>query len=351
MNGVQITQETARYSDNLLNSFCNFNSVFVWNKVSGGSNVGIIENSTQNKYAGSRALKVIFLNTGECIFNAGGSQMQQTITKTGLHLLSCRFYKENVNTEVILKLQMYVNGNLLPQNEIQQSLSSTFGFVDSQWNTFYQEVNLVAGDVVDFAFSVQADTAGFNLYIDGLKLELNDRNLNIPSVYSEAKSKIPQEDVVGWAYYADSLATPTITIGTTYTQITINGLGTATNENFLPKEIRGISSLFSANKITPISVGDDFDGRFDCTITAKTGTPTLIEFIIDISGATAGTNKAFTGYIQTGGTIPYDQSLPIDFFALSTFLANGGRLYAKVDTGSITIGRRNIKISRKSKAQ
>jgi len=43
--------------------------------------------------------------------------------------------------------------------------------------------------------------------------------------------------------------------------------------------------------------------------------------------------------------------LPLDYFALATFLANGGRLYARVDTGTVTIGRRNIKISRKSKAQ
>lgn len=351
MNGVQVTQETARYSDNLLNTFSNFDTVHTWNKVSGGSNTGVIKNSDIEKYAGISSIQIPFIGTGECIFNAGGSQMQKLITKGGFHLLSYRLFKGDQNVNVTLKIQMYIDGVLLPQNEIIQTLSESNGFVIEQWNTFYQIVNIGGNQVVDFAFSVQSDTSGEVLYIDGLKLELNDRNLNIPSVYSEAKPTIPQEDVVGWAYYADSLAIPTITIGTTYTQITINGLGTATNENFLPKEIRGISSLFSANKITPISVGDDFDGRFDCTITAKTGTPTLIEFIIDISGATAGTNKAFTGYIQTGGTIPYDQSLPIDFFALSTFLANGGRLYAKVDTGSITIGRRNIKISRKSKAQ
>lgn len=208
MNGVQITQETARYSDNLLNSFCNFNSVHSWNKVSGGSNVGIIENSTQNKYAGLRAIKIPFIGTSECIFNAGGSQMQQTITKSGLHLLSCRFYKENVNTEVILKLQMYVNGNLLPQNEIEQSLSSAFGFVDSQWNTFYQEVNLEVGDVVDFAFSVQADTVGFNLYIDGLKLEKNDRNLNVPSVYSEVPIEVVEQE--------NTLLIPIINAGSSY---------------------------------------------------------------------------------------------------------------------------------------
>jgi len=153
----------------------------------------------------------------------------------------------------------------------------------------------------------------------------------------------------GWAYYVDSLVTPTITIGTTYTQITIDALG-ATINNYLPKEIRGISQLWTGSKITPIAIGDDYDGRFDVTITAKTGSPTAIELIIDISGGVAGTNKAFTGWLQAIGTAPYDQSLPLDFFTLATFKANGGKIYARTDTGTVTIGRRNIKISRKSKA-
>jgi len=177
------------------------------------------------------------------------------------------------------------------------------------------------------------DGTGDNLREAGEKI-----NENFTELYKEK----------GWGYYVDSLSTPTITIGTSYTQITIDTLG-ATINSYLPKEIRGVSQLFSSNKITPISIGDDYDGRFDCTITAKSGSPTFIEFIIDISGGTAGTNKAFTGYIQTGGNTPYDQSMPLDYFTLATFVANGGRLYARTDTGSVTISRRNIKISRKSK--
>jgi len=181
--------------------------------------------------------------------------------------------------------------------------------------------------------TVGNDGTGDNLRVAGDKI-----NDNFTEIYNER----------GWAYYIDSLATPTITIGTTYTQITIDALG-SNQVAYLPKEIRGVSHLFSGNKITPISIGDDYDGRFDCTITAKSGSPTLIEFIIEISSGAAGTNKAFTGYIQTGGTIPYDQSLDLDYFSLTTFVTNGGRLFMKTDAGTITIGRRNIKISRKSK--
>ena len=187
-------------------------------------------------------------------------------------------------------------------------------------------------------------------------MEVLDKNTdNLPSIYTPPKDYCCSDDkgyqsasTTGWGYYVDSLATPTINVNTSYTQITIDALGSNITD-YLPKEIRGISELWTDNKITPVSIGDDFDGRLDLTVNSKTGSPSLIEVIIDISGGVAGTNKVFTGYINTVGTTPYDQSLSLDYFSLATFLSNGGKLYAKTDTGSVTIGRRNIKISRKSK--
>lgn len=154
-------------------------------------------------------------------------------------------------------------------------------------------------------------------------------------------------DCVGWGYYDDSLTTPTISVGTSFTQITIDGTGASTNESYLPYEIRGSSSLWATNKITPINIGDDYDGRVDVSITGRTGSPTYIEFIIDISGSTPDTNRIFTGYMLSSNATPYKQSLPIDFFALSTFNTNGGKIYARVDTGTVTVGARGIKITRK----
>lgn len=194
MNGVQITQETARYSDNLLNSFCNFNSVHSWNKVSGGSNLGSVLNSSTEKYAGLFAIKVPFVGTSDAVFNAGGSQMQKLIFKGGLHLLSYRLFKDNTDAEIVVKIQMYVNGGLSVNTTFEQTLNTANGFVNGQWNTFFQEVSLNDSDVVDFAFSVQSNTTGVNLYIDGLKLEKNDRNLNVPSVYSEVPIEVIEEE-------------------------------------------------------------------------------------------------------------------------------------------------------------
>jgi len=156
-------------------------------------------------------------------------------------------------------------------------------------------------------------------------------------------------DERGWGYYQDGLSTPTITVTTSFTQITIDALGSLTNESYLPREIRGVSSLWASNKITPVNVGDDYDGRLDIEVTGRTGSPTYIEFIIDIGNSTPDTNRVFTGYMLSTNATPYRQNLPIDFYTLSTFVTNGGKVYARVDTGTITVGSRALKISRKFK--
>jgi len=285
-----------------------------------------------------------------------GTALDCVTEKAGTYIFSFQILNVDgsFDTDQIssIGVDVFVDGN--PEFSFENEFDFN-EFLNGEFLGFNCSFDVIENKTISFAFKVFGDYPGsgvtpLKLYFSGFKCELDDRNLNIPTLYSYPLV-ISQEDVVGWAYYADSLATPTISIGTSYTQITIDKLGASTTELYLPKEIRGVGTLFDSNKITPISVGDDFDGRFDCTVTAKTGSPTAIEFIIDISGATAGTNKAFTGWIQAIGTAPYDQSMPLDYFALATFLANGGRLYARVDTGTVTIGRRNIKISRKSKAQ
>jgi len=155
--------------------------------------------------------------------------------------------------------------------------------------------------------------------------------------------------VAGWGFYSDSLATPTITVTTSFTQITIDKLGASTNESYLPYEIRGSGTLWASNKITPVNIGDDYDGRLDIEVTGRTGSPTYIEFIIDIGASTPDTNRVFTGYMLSTNATPYRQNLPLDYFSLTTFVTNGGVIYARVDAGTVTVGARAIKISRKGR--
>jgi len=333
---TKTNQYTAEYSENILPYFMTFNDVFTWNAVSGGANATVINDKTKT-FEGDYSLAIIYTGTSDIVFNSGGTQTECIAPSTGNYILSFRAFKNDEDAIANLEVQVYVNGTLFEYNKFT---NSELGY--NQWDCFFQNIELTQFDVVSFAFKSSCDTIGTYLFLDGFKLELIDRNQKFPSIYS-----LPFYRENGFAYYADSLATPTITIGTTYTQITIDKLGASTNLLFLPSDAS--NGFFDANKITPTAIGDDFDGRFDVTITAKTGSPTAIEFIIEIGTGIVGASKAFTGWIQALGTAPYDQSLPLDFFCLSTFLTNGGKLYMKTDTGSVTIGRRNIKLTRKSK--
>lgn len=356
---AQIPQCRAEYSENILPITALISDTTDLTFTGDGS----VSVSEDYQFSDNKSLKLEMPLSGidikESFFNLG-SDLQKQVKYDGNYIFSLRFLNETAPSSGVLvniKVNVFVNALLVHTFEIEADQNS---YQDFKFYTLCQSFNLSVDDIVNFTFEVHSEAVAppptLKLYFSGFKLELDDRFLGVPSIYSKPKDYDISENqgylknlYHGWGYYVDSLTTPTITIGTSYTQITIDALGSNITD-YLPLEIRGTSQLWSDNKITPIAVGDDYDGRFDITVTSKTGTPTLIELIIDISGSTPGTNVAFTGYIQAGGTIPYKQSIDLDYFSLSTFLANGGRLYAKTDSGSITIGRRNIKITRKSKA-
>lgn len=252
--------ETARYSDNLLNSFCNFNTVHSWNIVSGAEFVSPILNSSLKKYAGNSAINIPFIGSGETIFNAGGEQMLKGINKDGVYLLSYRLFKSNDTSSINLKVQVYVNDVLFPVNTLEQTLHTDEGFVDGEWNTYFQQLELVNGDVLDFAFSVESDETGVNLFIDGLKLELNDRNLNVPSVYSE----VPLEEIVEENF----ITIPTIVDGGFYkTSFTLQGAKTNPKDYIVmtyPDELLDLNLSVSLPSITS-------DGNGEFIITNNSG--------------------------------------------------------------------------------
>jgi len=350
-NLIQITDFQNKFSDNLFSS----KSILKDTPFNATAGTGVLVSIVNDAYYGNFArITDTSYNTDDFNFDFGDT-LTTPISKDGAFLFQFSLYNITLDAglpaqtvPLYITLFVYKNGILDSSIPIQMDASPD----NTKTLTFHQAINCVGVTELDFSFKIDSDVTypnpNVSFNIGNFKLEHDNKFLGTPTPYSLPIDYF-SNPYTGWAYYVDSLATPTIVIGTTYTQITIDGLG-ATIDDYLPKEIRGVSQLWTGSKITPVSVGDDYDGRLDITVTAKTGTPTLIDVILDISGGAAGTNKVLTGYIQTGGTVPYDQSLPIDFFALSTFIANGGKIYARTDTGTITIGRRNIKINRKSKA-
>ena len=357
MEGKIIDNNTNRYSENLLSIKSVFDGTVTLNKT-GGTSLATISYSEDYIYKKGKSIKSHITDTNILapVFNEFNLSdcLSFTCPKDGNYVFSFNalaVFGSSIDSVEKIVVTKFVNS--LPQDiEFLFERFDGSNLNTEKWYNFSQSFNLLQGDLVDFSFrhykELVSSIPTSTLYLDGFKIELSDRFNSIPTPYSLPVNYF-KNPTTGWGYYIDSLTTPTITIGTTYTQISIDALG-ATINDYLPLEIRGTSQLWTGSKITPISVGDDYDGRFDVTITAKTGSPSAIELIIDISGGAAGTNKAFTGWLQAIGTAPYDQSLPLDFFSLATFKTNGGKIYARTDTGTVTIGRRNIKISRKSKA-
>tara|TARA_R110000772_G_C13187880_1_gene428748 strand:+ start:67 stop:657 length:591 start_codon:yes stop_codon:yes gene_type:complete len=152
----------------------------------------------------------------------------------------------------------------------------------------------------------------------------------------------------GWGNYDDGETTPaTQTISTAATILLVDGLGGLSESAYLPREIRGVSELWDGvDSITPINIGDSYDVRFTLEVTGKTGSPDVIEVVLDIGGAAGVTIPVAEVQIPVivSPTFTVTGSIPI--FALATFKTNGGRLFLRTNVGTLTISNRAIFIKR-----
>ena len=154
-------------------------------------------------------------------------------------------------------------------------------------------------------------------------------------------------NVAGWANYSER-ANSNQVITTTESKMVIDGLGSESESGYLPLEIRGVSELWDTTnkKITPIAIGDGYTMRLDLTISAKTGSPNGLDFILDIGGGATPSNIFIERVISTFKTTPYKVSVAFPFYTLATFKTNGGQIFLKTDTGTVTITTRELSIHR-----
>lgn len=178
---AKITNSVVEYSENLLTPFCTFDKTHTWNIISGGAN-GIVSNSSVRKFEGSKSLRVDFTGVGQLVFSSGSTEMNFTAPKDGIYILSSRFFRELTATgDVSFEFTLFKNA--IPFLEINENFN-TETFELGKWNNFAQSFELEEGDVLSFVLKIGSSITGNHIYIDGLKLELDDRNLGIPSVYS-----------------------------------------------------------------------------------------------------------------------------------------------------------------------
>ena len=206
-------------------------------------------------------------------------------------------------------------------------------YVDAQvGNPFDQTLN-TTDDVQFNSVTVPAPVSGGDAanktYVDGQTTELLNTN--------------------GWAFYTDAETSPaTQTFTDTFTKLQIDGGGATTNTSYLPPIIRGSGDLWDVvnDKITPIAVGDAYDFRLDLTITGESGNPTELQMELDIGGGATPTIVIVDRYIGTGKTTPYSISAGFSIFTLGTFVANGGQIFLKTNTGTATVSARSVLLVR-----
>jgi len=167
-------------------------------------------------------------------------------------------------------------------------------------------------------------------------------------------TSILEDDTInfqGWEMVEDGLVTtPTITVTDTATKITIDdeGVVNKTNEDYLPRIIRGTDNLWNrtTSRLDPIAEGDCYDIRLNVTVTGTTGTPEVLTCQLDIGSTSAPTDVVAESSVYVGRTEPYVISFSFPIFCLSTFVANGGQFFLSTKTGTITVADRSLLIIR-----
>lgn len=184
--------------------------------------------------------------------------------------------------------------------------------------------------------------------LEASNVSLLDSDGHLDATNLEAGIKeLVEKAVGGWGYYKDSGSTDQV-LSTTYQALSINKLSSSTYEGKLPFEIRGSGTLWSStsNSITPINQDDCYILRINLPIITKSGTPQELTLLVDIGGSTTPTNIIVEKRIPIDNVAPYSVTTSIPIFCRSTFLANGGQIFVKTDSGTTTINGSAIFIQR-----
>jgi hypothetical protein len=186
---------------------------------------------------------------------------------------------------------------------------------------------------------------------EGLRDALTKVEANFTELYTGVAPPqlVKLLDTFGFGTYTDGEVTvPTISVGTTFVKLTIDGAGATSNSSYLPLAIRGSSELWNTttNKIDAVNAGDGYTMRLDLEVSAKTGVPTQLSLVLDIGTTGAPTIVIVSIDYPVAKTPPFSISVGFPIFSLATFKANSGQIFLKADTGTLTIASRQITIHR-----
>jgi hypothetical protein len=262
------------------------------------------------------------------------SDYSVTAPKTGSYIFSYRLKKVNPTDSIDFAVEIFVNGILSTETTYDNNLAVNGDWTNLNWNTFAQSISLDAGDVLTFRFIMNTDLLITSLYLDGLKLELDDRFLGIPSIYSKP---LVTESETGFQSRTDETNNQSL-LALTDNLVSFSGV---------LEENGGLDLLDSSAKVTPIGLNDIISVDF-----AFTG-------VVPI-----GTNLFLSIYLKVDGNIFRATTLPIikgvgldDHFSVSwilpvgaDFLSNGATIHVN-PLVAMTIKNRYVSVTRLAKGK
>ena len=192
------------------------------------------------------------------------------------------------------------------------------------------------------SFAIADQAAGFEIqtltFSNNLPAVVSLTATNYPVMTSVANTNVLTRDATetdrlltkvdkqGWANYSDTAYTigSPLTVNNARVQLTVNGLGGATEDGYLPAQSTALWST-NSNYIISDNIGNAYDIRVQFT-GDPVGITERIDLEFDIGGA--GTNIITTRTISApkGGDAA-DFSTTTALFSLGTFVTNGCKVY------------------------
>lgn len=265
-------------SINLLPEFAMFNDAFTWNVVSGTATA---TNLNQGQIEGERCLRIVPNYSTGAVVNSGGSQMSFTVNDDGNYIFSIKHKCNFTNlTTMDVRVVIYVNGS-----PTEYSFGATYLYNDT-YRTYYQIIpNLIAGDVIDFAFKfIGTDIAGsYKSYFDAPKFEFDNFGLGLPTVFN-TPTQSPR--VTQFSFDYNDSGTP-IAYTTGNVVLANDGAGSFTNTDFIPTEHIGIYDTATDEfNFSSLSLGDVVLIRLDITVTTTSINQSINTFLELAQGGT-----------------------------------------------------------------
>lgn len=185
IQGILLQDEpVAKYSENIFNPFLSFDELdFTYTFLSGAGNIEV-SNSDELKLGDLNAQRIRALTTSSATFNAGSSTNTK-IKETGLHTIQFTAFKTDVNANIQMRLEVYINDVLTSNRTIEVQMRESEGFIDTNWNIYYQTFLANEGDVVSLGWYFECSEVDCITYLSGYKLERNNQNLLAPTIYSK----------------------------------------------------------------------------------------------------------------------------------------------------------------------